>query len=66
MPFIGFEPLSPREKPCICPEHYPPIRVTLEPGQHLWRCPSCGEVTKIFVPETPTNYVVDDNTPGFG
>ena len=48
MPFIKH---TPPPKPCLSPEHNPPGMIVLPPGEHLYRCPSCGTETTIYVPQ---------------
>jgi hypothetical protein len=51
MPFIpNPDPEKNKYKPpCTSPEHNPPGMIVLPPGEHVWQCPSCGEITKFTV-----------------
>ena len=50
MPFISH---TPPPKRCNSREHKPPGHIVLQPGDHVWKCPDCGEKTVVHVPEPP-------------
>jgi len=49
MPFINHKLINPKEV-CNSPEHEPPTLIHLEPGEHTWKCPMCGEEIVINIP----------------
>lgn len=54
MPFIRKLPEKTAEEEkmdkCFHPEHNPPMHIVLQPGEHTWKCPSCGKETTFIVP----------------
>lgn len=50
MPFIEHIPPS-KQKRCRSTEHNPPSLIVLKPGTHKWKCPNCGLVQTIIVPD---------------
>ena len=49
MPFTGYKPLGPEERPCFDSEHNPPSHIVLDEGTHIWTCPACGRSQEIVV-----------------
>jgi hypothetical protein len=55
MPFIDYKdyeykPWKPMPKPpCNNPEHNPPSHIVLQPGEHTYQCPGCGEKVTFVV-----------------
>jgi hypothetical protein len=49
MPLKKIKDLS---KPCLNPEHNPPMHIVLEPGVYEHTCPGCGK-TQIFTVRRP-------------
>ena len=47
--FIDYKPPT-NEKRCLDEQHNPPGLILLKPGEHTYKCPSCGEITIINVP----------------
>lgn len=42
----GFEPIPAHERPCVSPEHTPPMHLVIPAGmQYRHICPSCGAET---------------------
>lgn len=41
----------PRRRPCSHPEHNPLASIVLPPGYYEYKCPGCGKVTPVVVPE---------------
>lgn len=41
------------EDTCRHPEHDPPNMIVLDPGAYEYTCPSCGKVTRFYVPQGP-------------
>lgn len=48
MPFVDYKPF---QRPCLAPEHDPPMNQLLPPGEHVWQCPNCNHKTIIRIPE---------------
>lgn len=39
-------------RPCLSPEHEPPMHIYLRPGDVLvHKCPACGQVRRIMAPQ---------------
>lgn len=38
-----------QEKPCLHPEHEPPMHIVLEPGTYQHTCPGCGQKIEFTV-----------------
>ena len=46
----GLRKIGELEKPCLSPEHNPPMHIVLAPGVYEYECPSCGKIMKFTVP----------------
>lgn len=46
----GLEKIGDAPKPCLSPQHNPPMHIRLEPGTYKYTCPNCGQVTVFSVP----------------
>ena len=53
MSFVKYEPYKEPHR-CKDPEHNPPGHIVLEPGVHVWKCPSCGQEQRVVVRPRPT------------
>lgn len=36
-------------RPCLHPEHNPPMHIVLGPGTYEWACPNCGRKQTVVV-----------------
>ncbi|MEK6881705.1 MAG: hypothetical protein AABY22_18945 [Nanoarchaeota archaeon] len=56
MPFIKY---IPPQKFCTSPEHLPPSHIVLEPGTHIYQCPSCFATITFDVLDTTMHHIKD-------
>lgn len=47
---MGLEKIADAPKPCLSPEHNPPMHIVLPPGVYKYTCPSCGQSVVFTVP----------------